>query len=41
MSNGFKAVLALVLFSTIAACAQQEEEVVMDPVVVEQPTTKY
>ncbi len=40
MSNGFKAVLALVLFSTIAACAQQEE-VVMDPVVPEQPTTKY
>ncbi len=41
MSNGFKAVLALVLFSTIAACAQQEEQVVTDPVVVEQPTTKY
>ena len=42
MSNGFKAVLALVLFSTVAACAQQEEAVfVEEPVMVEQPTTKY
>jgi len=40
MSNAFKAVLALALFSTIAACAQQEE-VVAEPVVMEQPTTKY
>ena len=41
MSNGFKAVLALALFSTIAACAQQEEVYVEEPVMVEQPTTKY
>ena len=42
MSNSIKAVLALGLFAVVAACAQQEEVVyVEDPVVMEQPTTKY
>ena len=42
MSNSIKAVMALGLFLAVAACGQQEEEVVYveDPVVAEQPTTK-
>ncbi len=42
MSNSIKAVVAMGLFFTVAACGQQEEVVVVDePVVIEQPTTKY
>ena len=42
MSNSIKAVMALGLFVIVAACAQQEEVVfVEEPVMVEQPTTKY
>jgi len=42
MSNSIKAVVALGLFFVVAACAQQEEVMVVDePVMVEQPTTKY
>jgi len=42
MSNTIKAVVALGLFFVVSACAQQEEEVfVEEPVVMEEPTTKY
>lgn len=37
-----KALLALSLFTLVAACAQQEEPVVIeDPIIEEAPTTKY
>lgn len=42
MSNSIKAVVALGLFVVVAACGQQEEAVYVEqPVMVEQPTTKY
>lgn len=43
MSNSVKTILALGLVTFIAACAQQEEEyVVVEPVVEEAPaTSKY
>lgn len=40
MSNTIKAVVALGLFALVAACAQQEEPY-EEPVVMEEPTTKY
>lgn len=44
MSNTLKSVLALGLITLVAACGQQEEEVVVveQPMVVAEPvTTKY
>ena len=42
MSNTLKGLLAVGLVALVAACAQQEEEfVVVDPVTVDEPTTKY
>ena len=39
MSNALKSILALGLFTLVAACAQQEEVVMVDePMVMEEPT---
>lgn len=37
MSNTLKALLALGLFTALAACAQQEEIIVEEPMVIEEP----
>lgn len=43
MSKSIKALVALSLFTVIAACAQQEEVIVVEPepIVAEQPTGKF
>lgn len=43
MSNTIKSILAIGLFTIIAACAQQQEEefVVVEPVQPEPVTSKY
>ena len=43
MSKTIKGLVALSLVALIAACAQQAEEeyVVVDPVTVDEPATKY
>lgn len=42
MSKSIKAIVALGFITIIAACAQQEEEVVMvEPVMEEPASTKY
>lgn len=43
MSNSFKVIMALGVAAFISACSQQQppETVVVEPVVAEQPTTKY
>ena len=37
MSNTLKALLALGLFTVLSACAQQEEVMVEEPMVMEEP----
>ena len=41
MSTTLKTLLALGLFTIVAACAQQEEVVVVEPVMEEQPMSKF
>lgn len=41
MSTTLKTILALGLFTIVAACAQQEEVVVVEPVMEEQPMSKF
>ena len=41
MSTTLKSLLALGLFTIVAACAQQEEVVVVEPVMEEEPMSKY
>ena len=44
MSKSIKAILAVSLFTVVAACAQQEEEVIMvepEPIVAAPVTTKF
>ena len=43
MSKSIKALVAISLFTVIAACAQQEEVIVVEPapIVPEQPTGKF
>ncbi len=36
MSNTLKAILALGLFTVLTACAQQEEEIMEEPMVMEE-----
>ena len=36
-----KTLLAIGLFTIVAACAQQEEVMVEEPVVMEEPMSKY
>ena len=41
MSTTLKTLLALGLFTIVAACAQQEEVVVVEPVMEEAPMSKF
>ena len=42
MSTSIKTLLALGLFTIVAACSQQEEAVVVEePIIVEEPTGKF
>lgn len=41
MSTTIKTLLALGLFTIVAACAQQEEVVVVEPVMEEEPMGKF
>ena len=41
MSTTLKTLLAFGLFTIVAACAQQEEVVMVEPVMEEEPMSKY
>jgi hypothetical protein len=41
MSTTLKAIMAFGLFAIVSACAQQEEVVVVEPVMEEQPMGKF
>lgn len=41
MSNSLKTLLAVSLVALVAACAQQEEEVMVEPIMEEPVSEKY
>lgn len=41
MSKSIKTILAVSLLMVAAACAQQEEEVMVEPIVMEEPMGKF